>query len=88
MMKRQHPADLKKSNRKGFQTVIKITSGHSEPAPVLLSGYYLERVEELKTDLCQLNLLDNAKQISRLCREIMHMQKTLCQMNRQQQGIA
>lgn len=80
-MKRQHLAGIKKETIHTPAPRPEISLLSIEHIPSLMKGYYLERIEELQANLKQLNLLDNACQITRLCHEIMRAQKAMGNLN-------
>lgn len=43
----------------------------------VMSGYYLEKIEELNSRLDDLNLQENAREISTVCHEIIRAKKAL-----------
>lgn len=47
------------------------------PAPDMIRGYYLEKIQELEARLTKLNLMENAREISAICREIIRAKKAL-----------
>jgi hypothetical protein len=80
-MKRQHPAGIKKETVRIPVQSPEITLLSIGQIPSLMKGYYLERIEELQANLKQLNLLDNTCQITRLCHEIIRVQKAVDNLN-------
>lgn len=47
------------------------------PAPDMIRGYYLEKIQELEARLIKLNLMENAREISAICIEIIRAKKVL-----------
>lgn len=80
-MRRQQPAITKKAS---------VFTVESNTAPILLNmgssweilrGYYLENIQELNNRLQGLNLLENAREITALCHEIIRAKKALSRLN-------
>jgi hypothetical protein len=81
-MKRQYPAITKKAP---ILTFIE----NSTPSVVIrmdtswevLQGYYLEKIQELNNRLRELNIMENAREISSVCYEIIRAKKALQKLN-------
>lgn len=80
-MKRQHPADLKKTPAVAAQGNASITLLNMGDSFEVMNNYYLERIQELEGRLKGLNLLEDAPQIVSLCHEIIRTRKGLRKLN-------
>ncbi len=81
-MKREYPAITKKApmltiiENSASSVVIKMDNSWE-----VLRGYYLEKIQELNNRLRELNIMENAREISAICHEIIRAKKTLCKLN-------
>lgn len=80
-MKRQHPAITE-------QAPVLPPDGTISPALInlgdsleIMRGYNLERIQELSIRLRGLNLMENAREISAVCHEIIRAKKVLNKLN-------
>jgi len=80
-MKRQHPADSKKTPAVAAQGNASITLLNMGDSFEVMNNYYLERIQELEGRLKGLNLLEDAPQIVSLCHEIIRTRKGLRKLN-------
>ncbi|WP_276480612.1 hypothetical protein [Paraflavitalea pollutisoli] len=48
----------------------------------MMRGYYVEKIQELNTQLTRLNLMENAREISAICHEIIRAKKGLTKLSR------
>ena len=81
-MRRVYPAITKKAptlaviENSASSVVIKMDNSWEA-----LRGYYLEKVQELNNRLRELNIMENAREISTICHEITQAKKTLYKLN-------
>lgn len=65
-------------------SLMPITDHPSE----IMRGYNLEKIEELNTRLTRLNLMENAREISAICHEIIRAKNELIKISRRTGYIA
>jgi hypothetical protein len=81
-MKREYPAITKDAPMLTFienstpSVVIRMSSSWE-----VLQGYYLEKIQELNNRLRELNIMENAREISGVCHEIIRAKKALQKLN-------
>ena len=86
-MKRQHPADLKKTPAIAAQGNASLNLLNMGDSLEVMRCYYTERIQELEGRLQALNLLEDAPQIVSLCHEVIGARKALHKLNRGLQGL-
>jgi hypothetical protein len=86
-MKRQHPADSKKTPAIAAQGNAPLTLLNMGDSLEVMRSYYVERIQELEGRLKGLNLLENAPQIVLLCHEIIRAKKGMRRLNRGLHGL-
>lgn len=80
-MKHQHQATVKPASNLSTETKrTALFSGNAEEFD-MLRGYYLEKLQELNHRLQGFNLMENAREISTTCREIIRAKKILTSLN-------
>jgi hypothetical protein len=77
-MKRKYPAITMLSFIENSTPSVVIRMGNSWE---VLQGYYLEKIQELNNRLQQLNIMENALEISGICHEIIRAKKALHRLN-------
>ncbi|MBO9564491.1 MAG: hypothetical protein J7621_17055 [Niastella sp.] len=81
-MKREYPATTQDAPILTFienstpSVVIRMSNSWE-----VLQGYYLEKIQELNNRLRELNIMENAREISGVCHEIIRAKKTLQKLN-------
>lgn len=80
-MKRQHPADLKKTPAIAAQGNASVNLLNMGDSLEVMRSYYIERIQELEGRLKGLNLLEDAPQIVSLCHEVIRARKAMLQLN-------
>lgn len=83
-MKRTYPATAPKAPSLAFiQNSTPAVVVRMDSSCEVLRGYYLEKIQELSNRLQPLNIMENAREISALCHEIIRAKKALQQLNTQ-----
>jgi hypothetical protein len=80
-MKRQHPADLKKTPAIAAQGNAPLTLLNMGDSLEVMRSYYVERIQELEGRLKGLNLLEHAPQIASLCHQVIRAKRGMCKLN-------
>ena len=80
-MKRQHPADLKKTPAIAAQGNASLTLLNMGDSLEVMRCYYVERIQELEGRLKGLNLLEHAPQIASLCHQIIRARQGMRKLN-------
>lgn len=80
-MKRQHPAITKKVPALAIEGGTSPILLNIEDSWEVMRGYYLEKVQELNSRLKGLNLMENAREITAVCHEIIRAKKVLSKLN-------
>lgn len=80
-MKQQHPAIIKPAPKLPAESkraaAFSVETGEFD----MLRGFYLEKLQELNHQLQGLNLMENAREISTTCLEIIRAKKILNGLN-------
>jgi hypothetical protein len=80
-MKRQHPADKKKTAATAASDSKPLTLLNRRDSLEVMRSYYFERIQELEARLKGLTLLDNAREICAVCHEIIRTKRSMCRLN-------
>lgn len=80
-MKHQHPAVTKPTSKHTVEPKRMTIFPDDTARFDMLRGYYLEKLQELNHRLHDLNLMENAREISTICLEIIRAKKILNSLN-------
>lgn len=81
-MNHNHTAPRTSAHQPAFNTSAATTPQTGQTTD-MMRGYYLEKIQELNIRLTGLNLMENAREISAICHEIIRAKKGLIKMSRQ-----
>lgn len=76
-MRRQHPVIAKKAEAIPMDSSISPSILNMGDSLEILRGYNLERIQELNIRLRELNLMENAREITAVCHEIIRAKRAL-----------
>ena len=81
-MKRQYPAIIKQAPALSIDGISSPALMNLGDSLEIMRGYNLERIQELSIRLRGLNLMENAREISAVCHEIIRAKQALNILNR------